>query len=182
MTNNIGKDFIHYKVIDFSDDPINPKSGTLRYETSVIQGKVWITLQRNMHIKFERPLLISSFTTVDGHQCNHPWHSGSLSQTTNPWDCNLPEGKIWIDHNTLYDCQDGLFDVTRDSIYVTISKNWFINQDKVMFLGHGDGCVRDYNMKVIITYNHFEPNSNQRIRRTRYEYVHVANNLYLEWV
>jgi len=70
MTNNIGKDLVHYKVIDPSDDPINPKPGTLRYGASVIQDKVWITFQRDMHIKLERPLLISSFTTIDGRGVN----------------------------------------------------------------------------------------------------------------
>jgi len=70
MINNIGEDLVHYKVIDSSDDPINPKPGTLRYGASVIQGKVWITFQRDMHIKLERPLLISSFTTIDGRGVN----------------------------------------------------------------------------------------------------------------
>ena len=66
MTNNIGIDLIHYKVTDPSDRPLNPKPGTLRYGTSKIQGKVWITFQRDMNINFVRPLLISSFTTIDG--------------------------------------------------------------------------------------------------------------------
>ncbi|KAK7310029.1 hypothetical protein RJT34_07222 [Clitoria ternatea] len=90
--------------------------------------------------------------------------------------------KIWIDHNTLYDCQDGLLDVTRGSIDVTISNNWFRNHDKVMLLGHDDGYVRDQNMKVTVVYNHFGPNCNQRMPRIRHGYAHVANNLYQGWV
>lgn len=70
MTNNIGKDLIRYKVTDPSDDPINPKPGTLRYGASRIQGKVWITFQRDMYIRLVRPLLISSFTTIDGRGVN----------------------------------------------------------------------------------------------------------------
>lgn len=70
MTNNIGNHLIHYKVIDPSDDPINPKNGTLRYGASRIQGKVWITFQRDMHIKLEKPFLISNFTTIDGRDVN----------------------------------------------------------------------------------------------------------------
>jgi len=73
--------------------------------------------------------------------------------------------KIWIDHNTFYNCQDGLIDVTRGSTDVTISNNWFRNQDKVMLLGHDDGYVRDQNMKVTVIYNHFGPNCNQRMPR-----------------
>ena len=73
---------------------------------------------------------------------------------------------VWIDHNTLYDCQDGLIDVTRGSTNVTISNNWFRNQDKVMLLGHDDGYDRDKNMKVTVVYNHFGPNCNQRMPRS----------------
>jgi pectate lyase len=71
--------------------------------------------------------------------------------------------KIWIDHNTLYECEDGLLDVTRGSTNVTVSNNWFREQDKVMLLGHDDGYVRDMNMKVTVVYNHFGPNCNQRM-------------------
>ncbi|CAK8536959.1 unnamed protein product [Lathyrus sativus] len=70
MTNNIGKDLIQYEVTDPNDDPINPKIGTLRYGASVIQGKVWITFQKDMTIKLIKPLLVSSFTTIDGRGVN----------------------------------------------------------------------------------------------------------------
>ena len=59
-------------VIDPSDNPINPKPGTLRYGTTMIKGKKWITFQRSMHIRLEKPLLISSFTTIDGWGANVP--------------------------------------------------------------------------------------------------------------
>lgn len=70
MTNNISKGLIHYRVTDSNDDPINPKPGTLRYGASVIQGKVWITFQKDMNIRLMKPLLISSFTTIDGRGVN----------------------------------------------------------------------------------------------------------------
>jgi pectate lyase len=73
--------------------------------------------------------------------------------------------KIWIDHNTLYDCQDGLLDVTRGSTNITISNNWFREQNKVMLLGQDDGFVRDKNMKVTVVYNYFGPNCQQRMPR-----------------
>ncbi|MFQ6665317.1 hypothetical protein Gotur_032086, partial [Gossypium turneri] len=66
MINNIGKDVVKYKVIDPSDDPLSPKSGTLRYGTTMIKGKVWITFKNSMTITLQRPLLLSSFTTIDG--------------------------------------------------------------------------------------------------------------------
>ncbi|CAI8606128.1 unnamed protein product [Vicia faba] len=219
MTNNIGKDLIHYKVTDPNDDPINPKFGTLRYGASVIQDKVWITFQKDMNIRLVKPLLISSFTTIDGRGVNiHIANNACLMifKATNviihslrihhckaqaPGMVMGPNGKvihlgpvdgdairlvtaskIWIDHNTLYDCEDGLLDVTRGSSDVTISNNWFREQDKVMLLGHDDGYMRDRNMKVTVVYNHFGPNCNQRMPRIRHGYAHVANNLYLGWV
>ncbi|QCD94688.1 pectate lyase [Vigna unguiculata] len=167
MIKNIGNDLIHYKVTDSSDDPINPKPNTLRYGTSILQGKVWITFQKDMQIELKKTLLISSFTTIDGRGVNvHIANNACLMifKATNiiihgirvhhckpqaPGSVMGPEGKviplghvdgdairlvtaskIWIDHNTLYDCQDGLLDVTRGSTDVTISNNWFKNQDK----------------------------------------------------
>ncbi|MED6172375.1 hypothetical protein PIB30_049517 [Stylosanthes scabra] len=70
MMNNIGTDLIHYEVIDPTDDPINPKPGTLRYGASVIQQKVWITFKTDMQITLAKPLLISSFTAIDGRGAN----------------------------------------------------------------------------------------------------------------
>uniref|UniRef100_A0A2K2ACI2 Pectate lyase domain-containing protein n=1 Tax=Populus trichocarpa TaxID=3694 RepID=A0A2K2ACI2_POPTR len=89
--------------------------------------------------------------------------------------------KVWIDHNTLFSCQDGLLDVTRGSTFVTVSNNWFRDQDKVMLLGHDDGFLRDKDMKVTVAFNHFGPNCNQRMPRVRHGYAHVTNNLYQGW-
>ncbi|XP_021602899.2 probable pectate lyase 16 [Manihot esculenta] len=89
--------------------------------------------------------------------------------------------KVWIDHNTLYSCQDGLLDVTHGFIDITISNNLFKDQDKVMLLGHDDGYLRDKNMRVIVVFNHFGPNCNQRMPKVRHGYAHVGNNLYQGW-
>jgi len=74
--------------------------------------------------------------------------------------------KVWIDHNTLYKCEDGLIDVTLGSTNVTISNNWFRDHDKVMLLGHDDSFDADKNMKVTVVYNRFGPNCNQRMPRS----------------
>ncbi|XP_012856511.1 PREDICTED: probable pectate lyase 9 [Erythranthe guttata] len=66
MRNNTGPDVTNYKVTDPSDDALDPKPGTLRYAMTSIKGKVWITFQRDMSIKLEKPLLVNSFTTIDG--------------------------------------------------------------------------------------------------------------------
>lgn len=54
-----------YVVTNPSDDPINPKPGTLRY--GVIQTKpLWIVFSKNMVIRLKNELIMNSYKTVDG--------------------------------------------------------------------------------------------------------------------
>lgn len=85
--------------------------------------------------------------------------------------------KVWIDHNLLYRCQDGLLDVTRGSTDVTVSNNWFRDHDKVMLLGHDDSYAEDRNMKVTIVFNRFGPNCNQRMPRYVVTGLHACTNI-----
>ncbi|XP_034215723.1 probable pectate lyase 4 isoform X1 [Prunus dulcis] len=218
MSNNIGRDIVYYQVMDPSDNALDPKPETLRYGATIIRGKKWITFQRDMRIRLEKPLLISSFTAIDGRGPSvriagnaclvvfkasniiihglriHHCRSQAPSLVMGPDGKKMPLGqvdgdavrlvtasKVWIDHNTHYDCEDGLLDVTCGSTDITVSNNWFRDQDKVMLLGHDDGYFRDKNMRVTVVYNHFGPNCNQRMPRIRYGYAHVVNNLYREW-
>ncbi|KFK24204.1 hypothetical protein AALP_AAs54344U000100, partial [Arabis alpina] len=128
-----------------------------------------------MKINLHKPLLISSFTTLDGrgvsvhisgpacllvykatdviihglkiHDCKPQPPSSVMGPDSKIIQLGHVDGdaigllgarKVWIDHNTLYDCEDGLLDVTQGTTDVTVSNNWFRNQDKVMLLGHDD--------------------------------------------
>ncbi|KAF7038046.1 hypothetical protein CFC21_048276 [Triticum aestivum] len=93
----------------------------------------------------------------------------------------LSSSKVWIDHNTLSRCEDGLLDVTLGSTDVTVSNNWFHDHDKVMLLGHDDQHVADRRMRVTVAFNRFGPNVNQRMPRIRHGYAHVVNNFYDGW-
>lgn len=54
-----------YVVTSPSDDPVNPKPGTLRY--GVIQTKpLWIVFTRDMVIRLKNELIMNSFKTIDG--------------------------------------------------------------------------------------------------------------------
>ncbi|KAL5578776.1 hypothetical protein UlMin_011218 [Ulmus minor] len=54
-----------YSVTNPSDDPINPKPGTLRY--GVIQtSPLWIVFAKDMVIKLENELIMNSYKTIDG--------------------------------------------------------------------------------------------------------------------
>ncbi|KAH9291811.1 hypothetical protein KI387_043000 [Taxus chinensis] len=88
---------------------------------------------------------------------------------------------VWIDHNTLSNCSDGLVDVTLASTRVTVSNNRFFDHSKVMLLGHSDSYPRDKIMKVTVAFNQFGPNCGQRMPRARFGHIHVANNNYDPW-
>ncbi|GJU47792.1 probable pectate lyase 8 [Tanacetum coccineum] len=50
---------------------------------------------------------------------------------------------IWIDHNSLSNCADGLIDAFMGSTAITISNNLFTHHNEVMLLGHSDSYTRD---------------------------------------
>ncbi|KAF2284493.1 hypothetical protein GH714_025761 [Hevea brasiliensis] len=88
---------------------------------------------------------------------------------------------IWIDHNSLSNCADGLIDAIMGSTAITISNNYFTHHNEVMLLGHSDSYTRDKQMQVTIAYNHFGEGLIQRMPRCRHGYFHVVNNDYTHW-
>ncbi|XP_049360801.1 probable pectate lyase 8 isoform X2 [Solanum verrucosum] len=88
---------------------------------------------------------------------------------------------IWVDHNSLANCADGLIDAIMGSTAITISNNYFTHHNEVMLLGHSDSYVRDKIMQVTIAYNHFGEGLIQRMPRCRHGYFHVVNNDYTHW-
>ncbi|XP_043689362.1 putative pectate lyase 2 [Telopea speciosissima] len=54
-----------YVVTTSTDDPINPKPGTLRYGAIQTQP-LWIIFSRDMVIKLQNELMMNSFKTIDG--------------------------------------------------------------------------------------------------------------------
>ncbi|PIN26892.1 Pectate lyase [Handroanthus impetiginosus] len=88
---------------------------------------------------------------------------------------------IWIDHNSLSSCSDGLIDAIMGSTAITISNNYFTQHNEVMLLGHSDLYTRDKVMQVTIAYNHFGEGLTQRMPRCRHGYFHVVNNDYTSW-
>ncbi|KAK4478257.1 hypothetical protein RD792_017543 [Penstemon davidsonii] len=88
---------------------------------------------------------------------------------------------VWVDHNSLSNCADGLVDAVMGSTAITISNNYFTHHNEVMLLGHSDSYVRDKQMQVTIAYNHFGEGLIQRMPRCRHGYFHVVNNDYTHW-
>ena len=72
---------------------------------------------------------------------------------------------IWIDHNSLSHCADGLVDAVMGSTAITVSNNHFTHHNEVMLLGHSDSYTKDKLMQVTIAYNHFGKGLVQRMPR-----------------
>ncbi|GAA0148387.1 lyase [Lithospermum erythrorhizon] len=89
---------------------------------------------------------------------------------------------VWVDHNSLSSCADGLVDAVMGSTALTISNNFFTHHNEVMLLGHSDTYMRDKMMQVTIAFNHFGEGLIQRMPRCRHGYFHVVNNDYTHWM
>ncbi|KMZ64246.1 Pectate lyase [Zostera marina] len=88
---------------------------------------------------------------------------------------------IWVDHNSLSHCADGLVDAVIASTAITISNNHFTHHNEVILLGHSDSYARDRAMQVTVAFNHFGEGLIQRMPRCRHGYFHVVNNDYTHW-
>jgi pectate lyase len=88
--------------------------------------------------------------------------------------------RVFIDHNSLSDANDGNLDIKRASDNITVSWNRFHNQDKNALLGHSDSNSGEDNGKLRVTYHHnYFDGVNQRNPRVRFgNPVHVYNNYY----
>ncbi|KAI9124268.1 hypothetical protein K1719_005568 [Acacia pycnantha] len=193
-----------YEVTDASDDPVNPKPGTLRY--GVIQTRpLWIIFAKDMVITLENELIVNSYKTIDGrgakveiaygpcitiqyvthviihgisiHDCKPGHRLGSDGDAISVFGSS----NVWVDHCFLARCVDGLIDIIHASTSITISNNYFTQHDKVMLLGHSDGYKADKVMKVTIAFNHFASGLYERMPRVRFGYAHVVNNRYDGW-
>ncbi|GER55111.1 pectin lyase-like superfamily protein [Striga asiatica] len=88
---------------------------------------------------------------------------------------------IWVDHNSLSSCSDGLIDAIMGSTAITISNNYFSHHNEVMLLGHSDSYTGDRAMQVTVAFNHFGEGLTQRMPRCRHGHFHVVNNDYTSW-
>jgi pectate lyase len=87
---------------------------------------------------------------------------------------------IWIDHNDLSDCFDGLIDIKRGADYVTVSWNHTHHHTKNMLLGHSDSNGPQDIGRLKVTYHHnWFDDTPQRNPRVRFgEPVHIFNNYF----
>ncbi|XP_014498220.1 probable pectate lyase 8 [Vigna radiata var. radiata] len=149
----------------------------------------------NVHIAYGACITIQFITNViihgvHIHDCkptgnamvrSSPSHYGWRTLADGDGISIFGSSHIWIDHNSLSSCSDGLVDAIMGSTAITISNNYFTHHNEVMLLGHSDSYVRDKQMQVTIAYNHFGEGLIQRMPRCRHGYFHVVNNDYTHW-
>ncbi|KAI9112208.1 hypothetical protein K1719_016731 [Acacia pycnantha] len=149
----------------------------------------------NVHIAYGACITIQFITNViihgiHIHDCkstgnalvrSSPTHYGWRTMADGDGISIFGSSHIWIDHNSLSNCADGLIDAIMGSTAITISSNYFTHHNEVMLLGHSDSYVRDKQMQVTIAYNHFGEGLIQRMPRCRHGYFHVVNNDYTHW-
>ncbi|KAI3884923.1 hypothetical protein MKX03_037859 [Papaver bracteatum] len=110
-----------------------------------------------------------------------PSHYGYRSMADGDGISIFGSSHIWVDHNSLSNCADGLIDAIMASTAITVSNNYFTHHNEVMLLGHADSYTRDKVMQVTIAFNHFGEGLIQRMPRCRHGYFHVVNNDYTHW-
>nr|GMD06950.1 probable pectate lyase 16 [Ipomoea batatas] len=102
-----GKNGKIYVVTDPSDDPINPKPGTIRY--GAIQTEpLWIVFEKDMVITLENELMVNSYKTIDGR--------GAKVEIANGPCVTIEDVRNVIIHGiSIHDCMPGKRGMVRSS-------------------------------------------------------------------
>lgn len=88
---------------------------------------------------------------------------------------------IWLDHCSIYDCADGLCDITTGSDYVTVSwcKFYYARQTEhrfTMLVAASDTDAGQY--RITLHHNWWAQGCDQRMPASRYGTMHLYNNYF----
>ncbi|KAF5820871.1 putative pectate lyase [Helianthus annuus] len=140
-----GKNGAIYVVTDPSDDPINPKPGTLRY--GVIQTRpLWIIFAKDMVINLKNELIMNSYKTIDGR--------GAKVEIANGPCITIQKVSHVIIHGiSIHDCKPGKAGLVRstpmhvghrrgsDGDAVEIFASWYVWIDHCYLARAYDGLI-----------------------------------------
>ncbi len=98
--------------------------------------------------------------------------------TDDTFKINQNTHHIWVDHCDFTKAEDGLFDITRQSSFITISWNKFYEHSKTMLIGHSDAETGDVGFLKTTIHHNFFNGTEQRHPRVRFGEVHVFNNYF----
>ena len=153
-----------------SGDVLNVKSNK-----TVIGFKPGITVKCSWQIKNVSNIIVKNLI------CRGPGNSNSQQN----WDCVNIQGskRIWFDHCTVMEGEDGNFDVVKgsDNVTVTWCKFYYVtggSHNLSNLVGSSDNESVSHG-KLNITYAYcWWDNVNSRCPRTRYGKIHVLNSYY----
>ncbi|KVI08147.1 AmbAllergen [Cynara cardunculus var. scolymus] len=158
----------------FSCGTGNPIDDCWRFKTIDARGV-------NVHIANGACLTIQFITNVivhglHIHDCkptgnalvrSSPSHYGWRTMADGDAISIFGSSHIWIDHNSLSNCADGLVDAVLGSTAITISNNYFTHHNERLVY-EGQANASDYRLQPFW-------------RRCRHGYFHVVNNDYTHW-
>ena len=166
--------------------------GTLR-QCAGVPGPVWITFNRSGTIQLQDNIKLPSNSTVDGRGQEITIKGAGLyvnrvenviithlrvrEAKDDAINIKYESSRVWINHLSLADSEDGLLDITRGSTNVTVSWCRFDDHRKVMLISGGHENVIDDNIRTTIHHNFFNKTYSRhpRVRRGK---VHIYNNLF----
>lgn len=151
-------------------DVLNVKS-----DKTIVGAKPNITVKCSWQIKNVSNVIVKNLI------CRGPGNSNSNQN----WDCvNIENSKrVWFDHCTVMEGEDGNFDVVKgsDNVTVTWCKFTYVSggeHNLSNLIGSSDDETQSHN-KLNVTYAYcWWDNVNSRCPRTRYGKIHVLNCYY----
>ncbi|XP_028792537.1 probable pectate lyase P59 [Neltuma alba] len=147
----------------------------------IITGGAGITIQFVKNVIIHNIKIFNIVSTSGGLIRDSEAHFGLRTRSDGDGISIFGSSKIWIDHVSMSNCQDGLVDAIMGSTAITISNSHFTKHNEVMLFGASDSYAGDQIMQITVAFNHFGQGLIQRMPRCRWGFVHVVNNDYTHW-
>ena len=169
------------KVIHVMNDVGNGYKGTSGDVLNVKSNKTVIGVKPGITVKCSWQIKNCSNVIVRNLICRGPGNSNSEQN----WDCVNIQGakRIWFDHCTVMEGEDGNFDVVKgsDNVTVTWCKFYYVTgggHNLSNLIGSSNNESQSHG-KLNVTYAYcWWDNVNSRYPRTRYGKIHVLNCYY----
>ena len=169
------------KVIYVMNDVGNGYKGKTGDVLNVASDKTIVGYKPGITVKCSWQIKRASNVIVRNLICRGPGNSNSEQN----WDCvNIEDSRrIWFDHCTIMEGEDGNFDVVKgsDNVTVTWCKFTYVtggDHNLSNLIGSSDNETQSHG-KLNVTYAYcWWDNVNSRCPRTRYGKIHVLNSYY----
>lgn len=175
--------FGHSMVINLQQELLVNSDKTIdgRGANVQIRGGGGITLSYSKNVIIHNIRIRNIKSKTGGEIRDTPTHYGFRTRSDGDAISLFGASKVWIDHVSLSNADDGLVDLIMYSTAVTISNCHLTKHDDVMLFGANDLHVWDVLMQVTVAFNHFGQGLTERMPRVRYGWIHVVNNHYTHW-